>query len=407
MTSYATARRIAEPFSTPGFRSLWTAAVLAATAQWIDRVAVGWYIFHVTQSAFLTSAAVSVQMGPGFFIGPFAGAVADSSPRPKILATAIGIRSCTIAAMALLVHGGVSHVALIFTVIAIGGTGQAMQFACQQTLSGDLVGPERRAQAISLVSMGQRAVAAVAAVGSGVIIGTLGPTFALGIAACATSLAAFSYLRIEEPSARHGRARLSLLRDTLHGLRTVGRVPLVAILLGLMVVVEVFGYSYYALIPAVADRIAHVGPTGLGGLSAAPALGGIVGLLFLAAYADRIRLGVVFLTVFGTFGAMMVVIGAAPWYVVSLIAAAGIGCSAAMIDALEWIMLQQSVEDGLRGRVLGAWNVAIGFGWIVGPLTLGALADATSVTFAFALAGTIVLVTCAIGATVFPRLRAV
>ena len=80
----------------------------------------------------------------------------------------------------------------------------------------------------------------------------------------------------------------------------------------------------------------------------------------------------------------MIVIGATPWYVVSLCAAAGIGCCAAMIDALEWIMLQQSVEDGLRGRVLGAWNVAIGFGWIVGPLTLGALADATSVTLAFA-----------------------
>ena len=70
-------------------------------------------------------------------------------------------------------------------------------------------------------------------------------------------------------------------------------------------------------------------------------------------------------------------------------------------------MLQQSVHDGLRGRALGTWNLAIGFGWIVGPLMLGALADATSVTIAFALSGSVVLVACAVASTVASRLRAV
>ena len=95
------------------------------------------------------SAAVSVQMGPGFFIGPFAGAVADSAPRPRILATADGLRSCTIAAMALLVHGGITRIALIFALIAVGGTGQERcSSPASQTLSGDLVGPRAPREAI-------------------------------------------------------------------------------------------------------------------------------------------------------------------------------------------------------------------------------------------------------------------
>ena len=400
------ARRIAEPFSAPGFFSLWLGAVLTATAQWIDRVAVGWYIFQVTDSAFLTSAGVSAQMGPGFFIGPIAGAVSDRSSRPRILAAAIGLRTCTIIAMALLVHNGMTQVGLIFALLALGGVGQSMQFASQQTLSGDLVGADHRAQAISLVSIGQRVVSAFGAVGSGLIVASLGPTFALGVAACATGAAAFSYSTIREPRVTRGARRGSLFRETLEGLRIVGRVPLVAILLGLMVIVEVFGFSFFALVPAIANRVVHVGPAGLGGLNAASSIGGVLGLLFLAAYAERLRLGIVFLCVFGAFGALMVVVGSAPWYLVSLGAAAGIGCCVALIDALEWILLQQSVSDSLRGRVLGSWNVAIGFGWIVGPLTLGALADATSVQAAFALSGSVVLTACAAASVISSRLRA-
>jgi sugar phosphate permease len=76
-----------------------------------------------------------------------------------------------------------------------------------------------------------------------------------------------------------------------------------------------------------------------------------------------------------------------------------------MVDALEWIMLQASVDDRLRGRVLGAWNVAIGFGWI-GPLLLGAIADATEVRLAFVIAGGVLGAVALVAAAASPRLRA-
>ena len=45
----------------------------------------------------------------------------------------------------------------------------------------------------------------------------------------------------------------------------------------------------------------------------------------------------------------------------------------------------------VRGRALGGWNFAIGWGWI-GPLTLGAVAEATSVPLALTLNGTLLVV---------------
>jgi hypothetical protein len=70
---------------------------------------------------------------------------------------------------------------------------------------------------------------------------------------------------------------------------------------------------------------------------------------------------------------------------------AGIGASAAMVDALEWIMLQASVHAEVRGRALGGWNFAIGWGWL-GPLGIGALADATSVPLALTLSGSLLVI---------------
>jgi len=109
--------------------------------------------------------------------------------------------------------------------------------------------------------------------------------------------------------------------------------------------------------------------------------------------------------VVGTFGAAMGALGFSQWFVVSLVLAVVIGACAAMFDALQWILLQTGVDDSLRGRALGAWNVAIGFGWL-GPLLLGAIADAVSVTAAFALAGVVLMATALIVSVTARELRA-
>ena len=404
--SVAPVRRIAEPFAASGYPALWLGAVLTATAMWIERVAIGWYIFEETDSAFLTSAAVSAQMGAGFFFGPLGGAIADRASRPRVLSLAIGGRALTILGLAVLTAVASGSMLAVFALLAGGGIAQTLHFSSLQTLSADLVGHERRAGAISLVSIGQRAVSAAGALGSGFMVTALGPTFALAIAATCTGLGALAYQRIREPRERHRVADVSLLKDTVEGLRLVGRVPLVALLLGLMLVIEVFGYAFFALTPAIADRVLHVGVEGLGGLNAATPIGGVFALAFLAAYSSRLRLGVAFLVVYFWFGAMVMLVGAAPWYAVSLLAAGGIGACAALVDALQWIMLQGSVDERLRGRALGAWNLTIGIGWIVGPLTMGAFADAASVTVAFATAGSIVMATALLSLLVSRRLRA-
>ena len=57
----------------------------------------------------------------------------------------------------------------------------------------------------------------------------------------------------------------------------------------------------------------------------------------------------------------------------------------------------------MRGRVIGLWITAIGFGWL-GPVVLGATAEVFGTRWAVAAGGTVALVVAGIAAT-SPRLR--
>lgn len=129
-----------------------------------------------------------------------------------------------------------------------------------------------------------------------------------------------------------------------------------------------------------------VGSEGLGALGFAIGMGSMLGTLGLAALGNYRHKGFLLTGTVAGFGALMIALGATDVFAIGLLAAAGLGAAMAAVDALEWIILQESVADEYRGRVMGAWNVAIGLGWL-GPLALGAVAAGIGVQLALVLFG--------------------
>ncbi|MGA0276246.1 MAG: hypothetical protein ACO3L6_09510, partial [Dehalococcoidia bacterium] len=91
-------------------------------------------------------------------------------------------------------------------------------------------------------------------------------------------------------------------------------------------------------------------------------------------------------------------------YIFALIAIMGVGASAAAFDAMQWILLQLNVPDSMRGRAVGSWLFAIGFGW-VGHLGLGALGEYFGVQEALAIAGIAVFSVGVLALWLSPNLR--
>jgi MFS family permease len=78
-------------------------------------------------------------------------------------------------------------------------------------------------------------------------------------------------------------------RHVLEGFAYVTGHRLVRLLLLLLGVVGIFGWSYSVLLPAYATDILHVGERGYGALLSANGFGALLGALTVATYGSRVR----------------------------------------------------------------------------------------------------------------------
>jgi len=391
-------------FDEPEFQKVWGSAVLFGLGLWAERVAMGWFVLDATGSVLLTTLSFAIRTMPNIVVGPIAGAASDRFSRATILAVAAMVRAVAVAAMAVVVLWGGGSIPLLLGLVLVTGSTNAFQTTSLNALQADIVGRERLGNAISLTQMGQRTVGVIGGLSGGFLLGWLGPGPAFLAATGPLILAAVGYSRVSVTrEEREGTERSGFISEVIEGLALIVRIPVVRLLLTLMILVEILGFSWNSLLPAVAELVLEVGPEGLGALMASTALGSMVGTLILVATSHWQYRGRMLLVVFAVFGLLLISLGLSRSFVVSLVIVAGLGATSSMVDALEWIMLQSNVPDRLRGRALGGWIFAIGFGWL-GPISLGALAEVTSVGRAVATGGSLLLMVALISALVAPRL---
>ena len=159
------------------------------------------------------------------------------------------------------------------------------------------------------------------------------------------------------------------------------RMPTVSTLLWIAIVVEIFGFAYDSVMPAMARDELGVTESGLGTLRFAAGLGAVAGAIFLSFLGDFSRKGPLLLAITMGYGIGLLGVATSANYIVALIVVAMVGAAASMFDAMQWTLLQANVPNRLRGRVIGGWVFAIGFGW-VGHLTMGAIGELIGVRWA-------------------------
>ena len=210
----------------------------------------------------------------------------------------------------------------------------------------------------------------------------------------ALALAAFGRQRADASSPRAARASMrSGLVEFFREL--VANRPLF-ILFVVTGAVEVFGFSFLTALPDLAvDRLGG-DAAALGALHAARSAGGIVGGIVMAMAGPSRRLGVVWLAMIAAFGLEVTALGLAPSLPIAVAVTMAISFCAVASDVLTQSMMQLAVSGALRGRAMGAWQVAVGFSPI-GHLEMGLVAGAVGTAAALMLNGA-ALVLVAVGA---------
>jgi MFS family permease len=388
----------------PGFPRFACSAMLNTVAFAGEQVVLGWLVLDLTNSPFLVGLALALRVAPMLVAGLPAGVVADRADRVTLLRGANAAMTLALTLLGTLTVLGRVTLPLTLAVTVFIGCARALQQVTQQVHVQDLVGAARLTEALGALGIAMRIGGLTGALVTGRLIGILGPGEAYLGAACA-SLAGTLLLPRRSSHTMRPTATAESIWEGLSGFfaaaRSERRLPFY---MALTAAGEVLGFSHQAVLPSLARDVLRVGPEGLGAMSAARQVGGIVGMLIVGRLTQLGGLTSLFVRVLGVFGAGVAGLGLASSYGAVLVLLVLVNVAGAVSDVLGQSLMQQAVPSGLRGRASGAWVVAIGIG-PVGQLQIGALVASMGVAAALGVSGTGLVAVAIVAGSLHRRAR--
>jgi MFS family permease len=353
------------------FRVFWSGVFASSVGTWMQNVLLGAYALRLTGSASYVGLLAFAQLGPLLFLSTVSGVLADTLDRRRLLITAQLVQlvlALVLAGIALSDHP--STVAIFFCVLAIG-IANATGGPGMSAIMPSLVPREDLPGAVALASVQMNLSRVIGPPIAALIYHAWGasPVFAINaltyLAAVYSLLAAEYPRRVDSAVTERGLARL------MSGFRVASADHLVRRVLFVVFSFSFISLNFISFMSVLAVQHYGISPksTGYGLLYACFGLGAACGAVSVGSVfaalpkANLVRPGLLaFAVLLAAFGLLRV--GAAAYPVAFVL-----GYSYFLVITSLSTVLQQHVENAVRGRVMALW--IMGFGGAVG---VGALA---------------------------------
>lgn len=373
------------------FRLFYTGQLISLVGTWMQAVAQDWLVLEMTNDPVALGAVAAAQFLPVLALGLFGGVAADVLPKRLGLLCTQSVACILALVLGLLILGGHVQVWQVMVMAFCLGIVNAFDMPMRQSFVVEMVGREDVASAVALNSAAFNGARVVGPAIAGLLIGLIGlaPLFLLNSASYLVVIAGYLLMDVRQlrsPIRRHLERSVRGIADSLvEGLRYVRATPIILLCVSLIGVVSLFALNFPVFGPLVAREVLHGGAATYGFLMAAAGAGSLVSALMLA-FGGRATLGRVF--VGGTLAGLGVVgVGFSSLVPLSLVLMAIVGWSTVAIGATTNTIIQLTVPDALRGRVMSVYTTVFAGATPIGSLLMGSLASRAGVTAAMAIAG--------------------
>ena len=354
------------------FRLYWTGQLVSLVGTWMQSVAQGWLVLTLTNSAFLLGLVSAIGSLPVLFLSLPGGVAADRVDKRALLIATQTTAMALAFMLAALTHFKVVQVWHIVALAAVGGSVFAFDAPARQAFTIELVGKEDLLNAIALNSAIFNAARILGPALAGILIGFIGMAgcfFINGISFLAVILGLWLVRRERWTPKRAG----SAWQEMRTGLSYVKDHPPIRSLITLVAVFSVFGMPYAIMMPIFARDILGVGARGLGFLMTASGIGALAGALGLAAFSRTRKRGRLVMTAGVVFSLALAGFSLSRNYTLSLAVLPLIGWSMVSQVATINTILQSTVPDELRGRVMSMFTFVF-----MGMMPFGSLLAGTT-----------------------------
>ena len=357
---------------------LWGSGGLFFICQFMEIVAAGLLVLHLTHSPWQVAVVGVARLTPMLVFGMFSGLIADRANRWRVMVAARSGSILVILTLALLIISGSIEVWHVFLgTMALGWT-QVLDFPSRRSFIYDVVGRQNVAGAMSLETISTTLGKILGPLSAGLFIQVTGFTGAYVCLLSLYVLALLLVIMVKSRAARPPGASQPIWESLVTGLRYSIKSPPIRAVLIITLIMNALAFSSVQLYPVVARDHLGVGAALTGVLVSADGMGTLIGAIVITSlgaitYHGRyFVLGSTFLLV------GLILFSFSSWYPLSflLLLLAGLGGSG--FSTMQTTILLMSSPPEMRGRALGVMGLCIGAGPI-GMLEAGAIATLLNV----------------------------
>jgi predicted MFS family arabinose efflux permease len=359
------------------YRLFWLGQWISLIGTWMQSVTQAWLLARLTDSPLALGLLGAASSGPVLLFVLLGGLVSDRRDRRSVIIITQSLSLVQALAMAVLTLSGAVQPWHIIALAGLLGAINAFDIPARQSFVVELVGPELLPNAIALNATGFNVARVAGPALGGLLVAALGEgiCFLLNAISYLAVLWGLWVIQVGAPasSRRRDADRAGALQA---GVRYVIERRELARILLLVGVVGSIAVSYRAFLPAMARTVLGVGAWRYGLLMAAAGVGAGVGGFLLAGQrlrpdAYRRLLPVSLLG----FSLALSAFALSRNYTASLLLLAAVGGGGILYFNASNTLVQLSVEDAFRGRVMSLYTLMQQGTATFGSLVLGVVAE--------------------------------
>jgi len=410
------------------YRLFFFGQLISVIGTWMQTIAQQWLVYRLTGSAAMLGMVNLMSLLPLIPFSLWGGSLADRFPKRSVVVMTQTAAMVQALALAALTWAGMVQVWHVLLLALLLGAVNAVDMPARQAFVVEMV--DDRADITNAIGLNSTIFNAGRAIGpaiAGVTVATTGEAGAFFINGITFLPVILGLLLMRLPPNRPLNKGTNMAAHLAEGLRYVLNNQTVLILMSLVGISAFLSMPYTTLLPVFAERVLKESaqpflnlvcngsqsflscqsPDALtyGLLMATSGLGAVLGALFVASLPTNARRGH-WLTVGNlAFPTLLLAMAASRSFLATTLLMVLIGISFVAQNALANTLIQITVPDNLRGRVMSLYSLTFQGMMRLGGLQAGAIGDLIGAPLTVGLGATVSLVYGAFVALRYPKVR--
>ncbi|TJZ61374.1 MFS transporter [Sphingobacterium olei] len=361
----------------PNFRLHTIGQSLSLLGTWMQRLAISWLVYKLTDSIFLLGFVSFISLLPSLVLSPFIGSFIDKRPKYKLVFNTQILLMIQAGLLTLLVFFGKESVVWLSALGFLQGVINAFDVLGRQALLVSLVdGKKDLSNAIALNSSVFNAARMVGPAIGGILLSTYGELvcFFINFLSFIPVITTLLLMRVkEEPNT--GLSGTSNWRGLVDGFDYLKRSPHIASLIVIMAFSSLFVIPYTSLLPAVARDLFLGDETTFSWFESAAGLGAMIGAVNMARLksGENLRYRVLFAALM--MGVSLILLAFSHFLLSALIFTVCVAFAMMMQNSSINTYIQTHALPAYRARIMSYYVMAFQGIFPIGSLLIGGIAE--------------------------------